>query len=154
MSEKEYGEFELRFEFKLGPTGNGGCGLRFPAKGDPAFDGLELQMADFRYNTKAKPSELTGGFYRAAAPKKDTYFPERWNEYRIILHGSKAQVWLNKQPIQNIDFEDFEEMVKRHDGSDAPALKDRPRRGRIGFQELSRGDERVMIRKARIRVMK
>ncbi len=153
VSENEFADFELRFEFKLGPTGNSGCGLRFPAKGDPAFDGLELQMADFRYNTKAQPSELTGGFYRAVAPKKDTYFPEEWNEYRIILHGSKARVWLNNQRIHDLDLDEFDETVKRHDGSDAPALKDRPRKGRIGFQELSRGAERVMIRGARIKVM-
>lgn len=153
MSEREFGNFELRFEFKLGPTGNGGCALRAPMHGDPAFDGLELQMADLRYNPEAQPSELTGGFYRAAAPKKDTYFPEQWNEYRIVLHGSQAQVWLNNQRIQNIDLEEFEEAVKRHDGSDAPPLKSRPRKGHLGFQELSRGEERVMIRNARIKVM-
>ena len=50
LSEKEYGDFELEFEFKLGETGNSGCALRAPLYGDPAFDGMELQMADFRYN--------------------------------------------------------------------------------------------------------
>ena len=44
--------------------------LRAPLKGDPAFDGMELQVADFRYNTRAKDSELTGGIYRAIAPIK------------------------------------------------------------------------------------
>src|SRR2546427_2498610 len=61
LSEKEYSDFELEFEFKLGETGNSGCALRAPLYGDPAFDGMELQMADFRYNTSAKDSELTGG---------------------------------------------------------------------------------------------
>src|SRR5687768_13442212 len=49
VSEKEYGDFELEFEWKIGPQGNSGCGMRFPAAGDPAFDGLELQMCDPRY---------------------------------------------------------------------------------------------------------
>jgi len=66
MSEKEYGDFVLEFEFKLGETGNSGCALRSPLRGDPAFDGMELQMADFRYNTQAKDSELTGGLQREA----------------------------------------------------------------------------------------
>src|SRR5215218_1688184 len=48
VSEREYGDFTLEFEFKLGERGNSGCGLRFPPAGDPAFDGLELQMADER----------------------------------------------------------------------------------------------------------
>ncbi len=39
---------------------------------------------------------------------------------------------------------------QRHDGSLAPPLKDRPRRGHIGFQELSRGESQVQIRGARI----
>ena len=61
--ERELADFELKYDFKLGPRGNSGCALRAPMKGDPAFDGLELQMADFRYNEAAKPSELTGGLY-------------------------------------------------------------------------------------------
>jgi len=31
-------------------------GVRFPGQGDPAFDGMEIQMADFRYNPEAKDS--------------------------------------------------------------------------------------------------
>ncbi|MGQ9592653.1 MAG: hypothetical protein ACUVYA_20445 [Planctomycetota bacterium] len=34
---------------------------RTSAAGDPAFEGMELQMADFRCNPSAKDSELTGG---------------------------------------------------------------------------------------------
>ena len=34
------------------------------------------------------------------------------------------------------------------------ALRDRPRKGRIGFQNLSRGGSPVLIRKARIKVPK
>src|SRR5215203_177782 len=73
MSEKEYGDFIVEFEFKLGTNGNSGFAMRAPMKGDPAFDGLELQMADFRYNPSAKDSELTGGIYRALAPSRQLY---------------------------------------------------------------------------------
>ena len=153
MSEKEYGDFILEYEFRLGERGNSGCALRAPMKGDPAFDGLELQMADFRYNTNAKPSELTGGLYRAVAPKKQVYKPTEWNKYRIMLKGSKVDVELNGEKILDIDLNDFTETVKRHDGSAAPPLKDRPRKGHIGFQELSRDGSHVEIRNARIKVL-
>jgi len=43
--------------------------------------------------------------------------------------------------------------LKRHNGTDAPPVKDRPRKGHIGFQELSRGAAHVMIRNARIKVL-
>jgi hypothetical protein len=151
ISEREYGDFELRFSFKLGPLGNSGCALRSPPYGDPAFDGLELQMADFRYNTAAKDSELTGGIYRAIAPAKQVYQPTEWNDYEITLIGSRLNVRLNGELIQDVDLDRFDQPVKRHDGTDATAVKDRPRRGHIGFQELSRGDDRVQIRRARIR---
>ena len=153
MSEKEYGDFVLEFEFKLGERGNSGCALRAPLRGDPAFDGMELQMADVRYNPQAKDSELTGGLYRAVAPTKQVYRPTEWNRYEITLQGPRLKVVLNGETIQDLSLDDHAETVKRHDGSDAPPIKDRPRRGHIGFQELSRGGDHVQIRNARIKVL-
>lgn len=151
MSEKEYSDFVLEYEFKLGELGNSGCALRAPMAGDPAFDGLELQMADYRYNTNARPSELTGGLYRAVAPTKQVYKPTEWNKYRIMLKGPKVEVELNGEKILNVNLDEQKETVKRHDGTDAVPLKDRPRKGHIGFQNLSRGDAPVEIRNARIK---
>ena len=153
MSEKEYGDFILDYEFKLGEKGNSGCALRAPMKGDPAFDGMELQTADYRYNPGAKDSELTGGLYRALAPSKQVYKPTEWNSYHIELKGSHILVILNGEKIQDTDLSGYTEPVKRHDNSLASGLKDRPRRGHIGFQELSREGPQVMIRNARIRVL-
>jgi hypothetical protein len=153
LSEKEYSDFVLEFEFKLGERGNSGCALRAPLIGDPAFDGMELQMADLRYNTSAKDSELTGGLYRAVAPIKQVYKPTEWNKYEITCKGSMVKVTLNGEPILNVNVDEQNKTVKRHDGSDAPPLKDRPRKGHIGFQELSRDNEHVQIRNARIKVL-
>lgn len=153
MSERVYGDFILEYEFKLGPRGNSGCALRSPLAGDPAFDGLELQMADYRYNTNATAAELTGGLYRALAPTKQVYKPEQWNTYHIELRGSRILVTLNGEKIQDTDLSAYGDPVKRHDGTMAPPLKERPRRGHIGFQELSRGGDHVMIRNARIKVL-
>jgi hypothetical protein len=153
MSEREYGDFILEFDFKLGPRGNSGCALRAPMFGDPAFDGMELQMADYRYNTNATAAELTGGLYRALAPSKQVYKPEQWNSYHIELRGSRILVVLNGEKIQDVDLSAYAEPVKRHNGTLATGLKDRPRRGHIGFQELSRGGDHVMIRNARIKIL-
>ena len=151
MSEREYGDFILEFEFKLGETGNSGLALRAPMRGDPAFDGMELQMADFRYNTQAKDSELTAGIYRAIAPAKQVYKPTEWNRYYVTLKGRQLTVVLNGEKVQDINLDEHAEQVKRHDGTLAPPVKDRPRRGHLGFQELSRGDTHVQIRNARIK---
>jgi hypothetical protein len=151
MSTQEYGDFVLEFEFKLGERGNSGCALRAPLRGDPAFDGLELRMADLRYNPQAKDSELTGGLYRAVAPTRQVYRPTEWNHYVITLQGPRLKVVLNGETIQDINLDEHTQSVKRHDGSDAQPLKNRPRRGHIGFQELSRGGDHAQIRNARIR---
>ncbi|HRI15265.1 MAG TPA: DUF1080 domain-containing protein [Verrucomicrobiota bacterium] len=153
MEEQEFGDFELQFEFRLGARGNSGLALRAPMAGDPAFDGLELQMADYRYNPEAKDSELTGGIYRVVAPRQQVYRPLEWNRYEVSLMGSRLKVTLNDHLIQDIDLSTQTVVVKRHDGRDVLPLKDRPRRGHIGFQELSRDGSHVEIRNARIRIL-
>lgn len=156
VSEAEYGDFILDFEFKLPERGNSGCGLRFPAHGDPAFDGLEVQMADERYNDgRDGPDKLTGSIYKALAPTKQVYKPLEWNRYTITCRGSRITVVLNGQTIQDVDLDRHAEPIERHNGQPAPALKDRPRKGHIGFQELSRGGDgaHVMIRNARLKAL-
>jgi hypothetical protein len=154
VSDKEYTDFILEFEIKLTEVGNSGVALRAPLKGDPAFDGMELQVADLRYAPKAKDSELTGGIYRAVAPSKQVYKPTEWNKFRIELKGSHLKVTLNGEVIQDIDLDKQDQPVKRHDGSAAPPVKDRPRKGHIGFQHLSRDNAPVLIRGARIKELK
>jgi hypothetical protein len=154
MSQKEYGDFILEFEIKLTEKGNSGVALRAPMKGDPAFDGMELQVADYRYNTQAKDSELTGGIYRAIAPTKQVYKPTEWNKFRIELKGVHLKVTLNGEVIQDVDLDKYDQTVKRHDGSAAPPIKDRPRKGHIGFQYLSSDTGPVQIRGARIKELK
>jgi hypothetical protein len=153
VSEREYGDFILEFEIKLGELGNSGVALRAPMRGDPAFDGMELQVADYRYNTKAKDSELTGGIYRAIAPSKQVYKPTEWNRFRVELKGVHLKVTLNGEVIQDVDLTKYDQPVKRHDGSPAPPVKDRPRKGHIGFQHLSRDAVPVQVRGARIKVL-
>ena len=153
ISKKDYTDFELSFDFKLGPQGNSGLALRSPSSGDPAFDGLELQMADYRYNTKAKDSELTGGLYRALAPSQQVYKPEKWNNYQIKIKGSHIKVILNDVLIIDEDLNKHKTIIKRHNGKEAPALRDRPKSGKIGFQNLSRGGSPVLIKNAKIKIL-
>jgi hypothetical protein len=154
VSEKQYGDFVLEFEAKLDKLGNSGVALRTPRKGDPAFEAMELQIADLRYNTKAKPDELTGAIYRSLAPARQVYKPAEWNAVRIELKGPLLKVTINGELVQDQDLSKHDKAAKRHDGSDAPPLKDRPRKGHIGFQHLSRDSSPVLIRRARLKELK
>ena len=154
VSEKVYADFVLKFDFKLGERGNSGCGLRFPDAGDPAFDGLELQMVDPRYyppDMKVPPNELTGSLYRAIAPAQQVFKPLDWNTYEVTCKGPVIRVKLNGVDVINTNIKEFDEPVKRHDGNDAVPMKERPLKGHIGFQELSRAGGHVEIRNARIK---
>jgi hypothetical protein len=154
MSEREYADFVLQFEIKLTEKGNSGVALRAPMKGDPAFDGMELQIADLRYNPQAKDSELTGGIYRAIAPTKQVYKPTEWNSFRIELRRTHLRATINGELVQDVDLTQYTDPVKRHDGTDAPPVKDRPLRGHIGFQHLSRNNEPVLIRNVRVKELR
>jgi hypothetical protein len=151
MSQNEYADFALEFEIKLTERGNSGVALRAPLRGDPAFDGMEFQIADVRYNPQAKPAELSGAIYRAIAPRVQVYRPTEWNRVAIELRGMRLKATLNGEVIQDADLSQYDQPTKRHDGSNAPPLKDRPRRGHLGFQHLSRNNESVLIRGARLR---
>ena len=121
---------------------------------DPAFVGMEMQCADFRYNTDAKPFELTGAIYRAIAPIKQVYKPLEWNKFHIDLRGTHLKATLNGTLIQDVDLRTLDKPTKRHDGSDAVPVKDRPLKGHIGFQHLSRDNEPVVYRNVRIQELK
>ena len=151
VSDKEYDDFVLEFEVKLTERGNSGVALRAPLKGDPAFEGMELQLADLRYNTGAKADELTGAIYRSLAPTKQVYKPTEWNKARIELNGVRLKVTMNGEAVIDTDLSTHDRPAKRHDGGNAPPLKDRPRKGHIGFQHLSRDNEPVLLRAVRLR---
>ena len=73
---------------------------------------------------------------------------------RLFLLAQTVLRWfLNGEKVQDVNLEEQKATVKRHDGSDAAPLKDRPRKGHIGFQELSRNDSHVEIRNGRIQVL-
>jgi hypothetical protein len=151
VSERTYGDFVLELDFKLGERGNGGCGLRFTDQGDPAFKGIEVQMVDPRYYPSDYPpgqDELSGSLYKAVAPGEQVYRPEDWNAYRITCDGPRVVVELNGVKVVDVNLEEETGELERG----AP-LRDRPRQGHLGFQELSRGGAHVMIRNARIRIL-
>lgn len=148
LTEKEFGDFELRLEFRLPPGGNNGIGLRAPAQGHVATEGIEIQILDNtaeKYKTLA-PYQYHGSVY-GLIPAKRGYLREIgvWNEQTIRLVGRKITITLNGEDIVDGD---LDEALKNGamDGKEHPgALRTK---GRIGF--LGHNDP-VAFRKIRIR---
>lgn len=145
-SDKEYGNFELKIEYRIPEGGNSGLGIRFPAQGDPAHVGMEIQILDdFAPQYKnLNPAQYNGGiYYQAPAKVKAAKKPGEWNQYHVIARGPKIQIWLNGTEIQNVNVEEYTKGQGGH-----MALAQRPRRGFVGMQ--SHGDQvdfrNIMIR--------
>lgn len=91
------------------------------------------------------PMELTGSLYKGVAPREQVYKPEDWNTCRITCSGSQMEIEMNGVRIINVSLSEQKRPMERGN-----PLKERPLKGHIGFQELSRGGSRVMIRNAAI----
>jgi hypothetical protein len=162
LSEREYGDFILEVEFKFmngGATGNGGVALRAALAGRPSYNGMELQITDPRYEFSlyryGASDQLTGAIYKVIPPIKQVYNPGEWNHYRIDLRGAQLKVWLNHVLIQDVNLDTVTQKVIPHeDWKEAVLpLSQRPRRGHIGFQELSELGEQLLYRNARIAIL-
>jgi len=154
VSDKEYSDFHLELEFKIAAEGNSGVALRAPMRGDPAYDGMELQIVDPRYyGGKGEDFQLCGSIYRAIPPKKSAFKPEDWNKYEITCQGPHVKVLLNGETIQDFNLDEQTKVLHRDNPNVTSfPLKDRPRRGHIGFQELSKSGH-VQIRNVTLRVL-
>jgi hypothetical protein len=118
MTEKEYGDFELRLEYRLRTKGaNSGVALRSPMKGDPAYTGMEIQILDNAGHKGLKPWQYTGSIYGVVAPSKDATRPVgEWNRMRITAKGRKVTVEINGTTVVDANLDDHKEHFKAHPG--------------------------------------
>ena len=155
ITEKEYSDFILRFEFCLPPNANNGLGIRTPSPNvDAAYHGMcELQILDDggdKY-TQLKPYQYHGSIYGIVPSRRDnigkqiwgkdknftgngSYLrkPGMWNFQEVRVIGSRIQVILNGVMIVDSDVAKI-----KGDGTDTPDGKKHPglhrMKGHIGW---------------------
>jgi len=127
---KEYGNFHLKFEFKLTPGANNGIGIRVPdevggKRLDPAYQGMELQVIDDsseKYKD-IKPWQHHGSVYGVVPAKTGFLKPVgEWNSEEIIANGSHIKVILNGETIVDADLAEASKNGTI-DGREHPGLK-------------------------------
>lgn len=124
-TEKEYGDFTFKFEFRLTPGANNGIGIRTPKGGDPAYVGMEIQVLDDTADQYKKLQEYQyhGSIYGVAAAKKGHLKPVgEWNTEEITCKGKQVTIVLNGVTIVDADIEKAS-TPKTIDGKDHPGLK-------------------------------
>ncbi len=123
-----YGNFVLRFEYKLQPGGNNGVDIR----------GMEIQILDddAPKHANLKPCQYHGSIYCTVPAERGHQKPiGQWNEQEILVDGRHVKVTLNGAVI--VDAETDHNALKK------PA-------GPIGFKGHH---EHVEFRNLRIRVL-
>ena len=148
-TEKEYGDFIFRFEFKLTPGANNGIAIRAPLGGDAAYKGMEIQVLDDqspKYDGWLKDYQHHGSIY-GVVPAKTGYLKPvgQWNYEQITAKGKQIRVELNGTTIVDADIEKVS-TPETVDHREHPGLKRSS--GHIGF--CGHGDH-VEFRNLRIK---
>ncbi|MCA9041549.1 MAG: DUF1080 domain-containing protein [Planctomycetaceae bacterium] len=103
---EKYADFVFRLEYRLPEGGNNGVGIRSSIPGNPAFDGMEIQLLD---DTAEKYKALgdyqyNGSVYGVIPAERGHLNPVgEWNKMEITAIGSKIKVVLNGATIVDGD---------------------------------------------------
>ncbi len=136
-----YGDFDLSLSYKLSAGANSGVFYRTD-KDNPVQGGFELQLMDNegfqKTHGKKDARKLTGSFYDAKAPSSDPSRPVgEWNSLRLSCRGPSVKIVVNGTQVIDVNVDDWDTPGGNPDGSSnkfKTALKDLPRKGRIGLQ--------------------
>jgi hypothetical protein len=128
-TQKTYGDFVLRLEWRVPVNGNSGVYLRVPdAKTDelPTYTGVEVQVLDDdgpAHKGKIQPWQYSGSIYHIVPASKHVYKGAgEWNSFEITCKGDRITVVYNG------------ETVAEGDAAKEPELAKRPKKGFIGLQ--------------------
>jgi hypothetical protein len=135
LTAEEFGDFVLRFDFKLTPGANNGLAIRTPAQGNAAFDGIELQILDDGHEKykDLQPWQAHGSIYGVVAAEQGTCLKPagQWNTEEVTVRGSKIRVVVNGKTILDADAAPFRDGQATPDGKPHPGLA--RTQGHIGF---------------------
>lgn len=139
---KEYGDFDLRFEWKIASRGNSGVKYRvnfYPkgVYGNPGLLGCEYQLFD-DVGRQAEPLYSSGAIYGLVAPagNKQLRPVGEFNDARIVARGSHVEHWLNGVKVVEADTQsdDWKQRIAASKFGDVAGFFQRPK-GRIELQD-------------------
>jgi len=117
MTVDQFGDFELRFDWKVTANGNSGVIYRIATTEQyPWQTGPEYQILhNAGHKDGANPITSAGSNYAVNPPVKDLTKPVgEWNEGRLIARGNHVEHWLNGVKVveYEIDSADWLAQVK------------------------------------------
>ncbi len=123
FTEQIYSDFIVKLEIKMPKGGNNGLAIRYPGKGNPAYQGMtELQVLDTPgYGGKLDPRQVHGSVYGMVPAATGYLRPAgQWNYQEVTVKGSTIKVELNGTVILNADVSKVTEFMGNspHPGKD------------------------------------
>lgn len=102
ITERQYNDFELSWDWKIAPAGNNGIKY-FVTEKRTGAPGPEYQLLDDASHPDAKvgPKRQTASFYDVLPPAADKPLkkPGEWNNSRIVVKGQRVEHWLNGKNV-------------------------------------------------------
>ena len=98
ITEEQYENFELQFEWKISHQGNSGVIFRVSEDYNESFQtGPEYQVLDDEnYPGDVKNEHFSGGNFGMHAPQNKILNPVgEWNNSKLIVNGNHVEHWLN-----------------------------------------------------------
>ncbi len=141
---REFADFEMELEFNVPPAGNSGVFIRAPYGGNPAFEGLEVQILDDYAPEYAELEDwqYCGAVYALISPSERVAKPAgEWQDMYIRYEGSEIYVRLNGTTIVDDDIARYADKAPDHPGVLQTA----------GFIGLQNHGSRLDFRNIRIR---
>lgn len=107
LSDKEYTNFELEWEWKVEEGGNNGVKYWVTKVGGKEWLGIEYQMIDDAKHPDGMRggSHVTASIYDIKEPAKDKPLnaPGQWNKSRIVVKDGKIEHYLNDKLVCDAD---------------------------------------------------
>lgn len=129
ITDQEYENYVLKFEFQLTPGANNGLGIHYPGKGDAAYAGMEIQILDNTHPkyAKLKDYQFHGGLYTLKAAEKGHLMPVgEWNKQTVTINGPKVIVELNGTIVMEANLDEINQANPKHEGA-------KRRKGHLAF---------------------
>jgi len=111
MTVEEFGDFELKLEWKISPGGNSGIFFRVSEKREAIWHtGPEMQVLDNKGHKDGEdPLTSAGSDYALHAPSRDvTREVGLYNEVKILVKKNHVEHWLNGVKVVEYEIGDSE----------------------------------------------
>ena len=122
-SQGQYENFEATGEFFVKGWMDSGFCFHAPEHGRITQTGLQLKL--FAYGDRVPMNNSVGSIFGVVPPRTANVRQDAWNDFRILMDWPRLRVWMNGEPIHDLDVESV------------PELRYRLRRGYFGITTTS-----------------